>query len=130
MASGNIDGDTYAASDVISGDGKLYYRLQLVDKNGAFTYSKTVVVTINSGFKFSLYPNPVRSNLTMHVENNKTEDVTLQVVSVQGKIVYQQQTHLNAGITDVALDVSSLAQGSYILVVKGEIIQQKQFIKL
>jgi len=123
-------GSTYTYSDVINTDGKLYYRLKMVDKDGSFTYSNIVSVSISNGFTFSLYPNPVKNNLTLHVENSKTEDVTLQVINILGRVVYQQQSHLNIGINNVSLNVSNLAQGSYLLVVKGDNTQQKQFIKL
>jgi hypothetical protein len=49
---------------------------------------------------------------------------------VLGKVVRQQQTSLNVGTNDVTLDVSNLAQGSYILVIKGDSLKEKQFIKL
>ena len=94
------------------------------------TYSNIISVSISSNFSFALYPNPVRSNLTLHIENDKSENVMLQVVSLLGKIVQQQQAQLSVGVTDIKLDVSTLAQGSYIVLVKGESTHKQQFIKL
>jgi hypothetical protein len=125
-----VSGSTYNYVDPITTDGKFYYRLKIVDKDGGFTYSNTISISINNGFSFTLYPNPVRNILTVHIDNNKTEEATLQIVSVLGKVVRQQQTSLNVGTNDVTLDVSNLAQGSYILVIKGDSLKEKQFIKL
>jgi hypothetical protein len=65
----------------------------------------------------------------LHLENDKAENVTLQVVSLLGTVVHQQQAQLKTGATDIKLDVSNLAQGSYIVVVKGESTHKQQFIK-
>ncbi len=129
-ATNKLSGATYNYADVISSTGKLYYRLKLVDKSGVSTYSATVVVTVGANYSFSLYPNPVKNVLTLHVTNDKSEKVTIQVVNMLGKQVHQQQTQLNWGATDVTLDVANIAQGNYTVIIKGEHVQQKQFIKL
>ena len=129
-ATNKLGGASYNYSDAINTSGKLYYRLQLVDKSGVSTYSTTVVVTVGANYSLSLYPNPVKNVLTLHITNDKSEKVSIQVVNVLGKQVHQQQAQLNAGNTDVSLDVANFAQGNYIVVIKGEHLQQKQFIKL
>ncbi len=130
MASANkVAGSNYNYKDAVTTTGKVYYRIQLVDRSGVVTCSNIISVSIRSNFSFALYPNPVKSNLTLHLENDKAENVTLQVVNLLGKIVKQQQAQLFSGVTDIKLDVSNLAQGSYMIVVKGESTHQQQFIK-
>ena len=125
-----VAGSNYNFNDAVTTVGKVYYRILLVDRSGVVTYSNIISVSISSNFSFALYPNPVRSNLTLHIENDKSENVMLQVVSLLGKIVQQQQAQLSVGVTDIKLDVSTLAQGSYIVLVKGESTHKQQFIKL
>ena len=129
-ATNKSNGATYTCSDAVNITGNIYYRLKLVDKSGVSSYSATVIVSVSSNYTFSVYPNPVRNILTVHVNDVKSENVTIQIVNLLGKQVHQQQANFIAGNNDVTIDVSKFAQGSYILLIKGDKIQQKQFIKL
>ncbi|RZK93971.1 MAG: T9SS type A sorting domain-containing protein, partial [Hymenobacter sp.] len=54
----------YASLDKTAPAGKLYYRLRQVDTDGAATYSPAVPVSAPQ-HTLALYPNPVRSQLTV-----------------------------------------------------------------
>ncbi|MFP5043138.1 T9SS type A sorting domain-containing protein, partial [Parasediminibacterium sp. JCM 36343] len=99
--------------------GKLYYRIVVVNQDGSRTYSSVVAISLSSAITFGVYPNPVKSTLVLSVQNSKAEKVTVQVIDMQGKILRQQQIQLNAGISPVSLEVSSLSRGNYIVALKG-----------
>ena len=128
-ASGNKSGSNYAYLDAANASSKVYYRLQMVDKQGNIAYSNVVVITLNSGISFTVYPNPVRNIMSLRVNNDKSETVTVQVIDLLGKVLTQQQAQLNAGTNTLSLNVSSLASGSYVVVIKGESQESRHFIK-
>jgi len=129
IAANNALRNNYGYNDALSTTGKVYYRLQIVEKNDVISYSNTVAIVLNSALSLSVYPNPVASTLSLQLQNSKTETVNVLVVDMLGKVLKQQQAQLNAGINNVALNVATLSRGSYIVLVKGETTQQQQFIK-
>ena len=128
-ASGNKSGSNYFYLDASSAVGKVYYRLKIVDKQGSFVYSNVVEITLNSGITFSVYPNPVRSMMSLKVINDKVETVSVKVIDLLGKVLNQQQAQLIAGDNNLTINVSSLASGSYIVVIKGQSEESRHFIK-
>ena len=130
-ASGSANGYSYNFADkkAASNTGKLYYRLVIATRDGIKTYSNVILISLNSQAILSVYPNPVKSNLSLQIANTKDENVTLQVVDMLGKVLKQQSAQLYNGINNVSLSVSDLARGNYIIIVKGEKVAQKQFIK-
>lgn len=107
-----------------------YYRLQIVDKDGSFTNSKVVAVNLNSKLQtINLYPNPVKESFFVQLAASKAETVTLQITDMQGRVLQQQVQPLTIGSNNLSINTSNLAKGTYVLVVKGQVVQQKQFVK-
>ncbi len=108
----------------------IYYRLKMVDKDGSFTYSKVVSVSLTTHYSsFNIYPNPVKETLFAQVTSTKAYKATVQITNMQGRILQQQQVQLQVGNTSISLNTTGLLKGSYVLVVNGEVLQQKQFVK-
>lgn len=121
---------SYTDAALAVGVTKLYYRLESVDKDGSKQYSKIVSCLLPFASKaLSIYPNPVKETLSAQVTATKTEKVMLQIADMQGKILQQQPTTLQVGNNTLNLNTTNLVKGSYILLVKGEQLLQKQFIK-
>jgi hypothetical protein len=109
----------------------IYYRLQMVDKDGSYTYSKVEAVTLNDKRKtLTMYPNPVKDNLFVQFTSSKAEKLTLQVTDLQGRILQQEDTQVGIANVSLSVNTSALAKGSYVLLVKSSKgLQQKQFVK-
>lgn len=109
----------------------IYYRLQIMDKNGSYTYSKTIAVMLRgNGSQLSIFPNPVKETMFVQVAATKAETVTIQVADMMGKILQQQIATVAVGNNSFSINASKLASGTYILLVKSlEGVQQKQFMK-
>ena len=109
----------------------IYYRLQMVDKDGSFTYSQVVSVNFNAKLQtLNLYPNPVKDNLFVQLTSTKSEKLTLQVTDLQGKILQQEDTQIGVGNVSLSVNTATLPKGSYVILVKGStMLQQKQFVK-
>jgi Secretion system C-terminal sorting domain len=127
LNSKNVNGDNYDFTDNDPAAVN-YYRLKQVDNDGNFTYSDVVLVKITGKFKFTAYPNPASSKLTIEY-NEAYRSGNISLVNSDGKKVLSRNI---AGFNKEVLDVSSLAAGMYIIEIKaanGEKQQQKVLIE-
>ena len=94
-----------------------YYRLKMVDKNGAFSYSAIVVLnTAVSSKKLTVFPNPAVNNITLsHAQ--ALAGASIKIVNAAGKTV--SVSNLQKGASQTTVDVSKLAKGSYIVTLEN-----------
>lgn len=116
---GNSTGQlTYNYQDSKPLAGINYYRLKQTDKDNKFVYSNTVVLKgalVHELQLVSVYPNPTASVLNVSVASPKKDKVQLIITDVVGKQIYQTTQEVQQGETNLALNVSAFAKGSYIL---------------
>lgn len=113
----------YKFTDTHPIDGKNYYRLKQIDKEGKSHFSDIKNISLDTVAKVRLYPNPATTIL--YVQSNSIK--TVQILNVAGKTVYKEET-----VTNNAVNVSSLPAGIYfakIILTDGSIITQKVIIK-
>jgi len=95
-----------------------YYRLKSVDQDGHFGYSQVVRLKRNNSTDGNayIYPNPAQSELSF-VYKATIDDTKLyvEVLDVTGRVVMKQDEIVNAGSTTMTLNISSLANGNYII---------------
>ncbi len=127
--SSNRSNGSYTTADAIASSSKLYYRLLIKANDGSYSYSNVVVLTVNGKVGLSIYPNPVKENLSLQIQNLKDENVTVQIVDILGKVIKQQQVQLYVGANTANINVAELGRGNYLVIVKGESVQKQQFIK-
>lgn len=103
--------------------GTNYYRLKQVDLNGDFTYSNIISLDNTSDKLVSVYPNPVKNELTVEYGANKPAAISIN--SVNGAKVHSQS------ITEsTTISLQHLKPGSYILSLNnGESNDVVKFIK-
>lgn len=82
------------------------YRLQIIDKDGSFTYSKTIKLTRNGLSILSVYPNPVTDEIVISGLQQKG---LLKIFNANGSLV-QQQTVKSQTIT---LNIANYPKGIY-----------------
>jgi hypothetical protein len=137
ISAGNSAGiNLYADSDNIQNitADTIYYRLQIVDKDGAFTYSNIVMipvarsVSINAG-ELKVYPNPVKDQLFVLFNRQNTGKAEFRITDISGKIFYSNAVN-NSTSNSITINVSSLSKGMYyILMLTDNNIQRTKFIK-
>ena len=109
--------------------GANYYRIKQVDYDGAFDYSKLIVVRTPIEDNIYLYPSFVYSDLNFVLKDISDVDTDIEIVDMSGKIVYRQT--IASGTLEGAIDVSDLTQGHYLLRLAGvEMPLSKRFFKL
>lgn len=117
------------ATALNAGTNKLYYRLQMVDKDGRFAYSKIEAVQIVNEKLFVIYPNPVKDQLMIR-SNASFDNVQIRIIDQNGKTVYRQQMANMLSGSNNTINVSNLTKGIYYLqwITKSD-VQTVKFMK-
>ncbi len=137
----NDDGATWSALDtgfpetvmvfdlVISpSDRKL---LAFTHGHGAYKIDLPLPVNVHSDESFitavSIYPNPVKDELTISLTNLQSGMVSLSIYNMDGKLISDKKENLNQGKTLVTMDVSSYPNGTYFMYINdgGQKINKK-----
>lgn len=69
-----------------------YYRLKMVDRDGKFTYSNTIIIRIaaNDDQSPRVIPNPFNTEFTVQYVLSQNGNVTFNLVDMVGRIVHQK----------------------------------------
>jgi|GEM_PF-773779 len=108
----------YSFTDNKPAQGTSEYRLQLVDKDGSFTYSTVQAVTQGIVTGVSIYPNPARDYVNITLNGTAGESMLIRLFNASGALL-QEKNVANAGGTTVPLAVSSYPEGNYLIVVSA-----------
>jgi SdrD B-like domain/Secretion system C-terminal sorting domain len=110
--------ETYNQDDNLAGIGvtKVYYRLRMIDNNGAAKISNIVIVRLG-GIKISnVYPNPFVESIRVELEAKTKENAQVRIVDMNGKVVVMQQAQLQIGGNQFTINgLSRLAKGTYVI---------------
>jgi hypothetical protein len=100
--------------------GNNFYRLKLIDADGAFTYSRVIVVkNDNSLVQLQLFPNPVAEVLQVQIPSQKKETASISITDANGKIVYRTTMQVMNGNNAISIPVQHYPAGSYYFIVQG-----------
>lgn len=108
----------YSFTDGKPAQGTSEYRLQLIDKDGSFTYSEVKAVTQGIVTGVSIYPNPARDYVNITLNGTAGESMLIRLFNASGALL-QEKNVANAGGTTVPLSVSSYPEGNYLIVVSA-----------
>lgn len=109
--------ENYRFIDPAPASGRNYYRIRVVDQNGSVQYSNVIELTwFDGGVK--LYPNPARQAATVSIQQAQPEEITIQVLSSSGQMVYQQRT-VGGRQLMVTIPRMNLASGLYMVRISG-----------
>lgn len=104
----------------------LYYRLQVVDKDGSYQLSDVKQIMINNKKQaINIYPNPAKSAVTIDCKNVKE----ISIIDDLGRKVYQSLLNNQSFKT---VDLKSIKKGFYIveiITIKGEVTREKLIIQ-
>jgi hypothetical protein len=112
MGSGTTsENHSYQLADNNPHLGKSYYRLIQTDYDGTYSYSDIRSVYLKKSLTVSLYPNPTSGKLTIEVEMEAGDEVSLtyELISSGGKVVKEGVLKSSINI----LNVSNLSVGVY-----------------
>ncbi|OAQ37891.1 hypothetical protein A5893_16905 [Pedobacter psychrophilus] len=125
VASSNTSGDHYYNfEDKNPLAGNNYYRLKMIDNDGAFTYS--AIRAITAEIVLSIYPNPVFLNLNILL--SKTANVlTAKVYDITGKVILSTNV---ANTSNFTINTQTLPKGTYVLKLDIDgVASSRKFVK-
>ncbi len=103
----------YTFEDDAPFSGNNYYRLQQVDNDGKFTYSKVVLVNFNNIPNIQLFPNPSQGFTTIEYNSNADGAVQMRIFDAAGKRVFTKTEQVIKGKNTYQLNLSHLISGTY-----------------
>ncbi|MEO5684100.1 MAG: S8 family serine peptidase [Chitinophagaceae bacterium] len=113
----------YEAIDAVPLKGNNYYRIRQTDKDGKYSYSKTVIVNVSSTGNFLLWPNPATETVTIQ---NRQPIVRLQCFNSTGQLLFEVKPATN----QYTIPVRQWANGIYyVQVTSGGQVTQARFVK-
>jgi hypothetical protein len=107
----------YEAFDYYPNNGISYYRLKQTDFNGAFSYS--AIISMENKFMVAsvenIHPNPSTGDINFDLVSTGEGTALVEVMDITGRVVISSSSGIKDGRNTLKVDISSLAQGSYIL---------------
>lgn len=128
---------TYSLDDLSPREGNNYYRLKIIDRDGTFKYSQTILINIAKNIEYTdvisrVFPNPTNNTLYVDYQSALNSTITLRVLNSIGQEMLNNKIVVVKGNQQFKLDVSSFAKGVYILNIQdtgsGKNLQTK-FVK-
>lgn len=127
-------GGKYKFADPRMVDGKMYYRIKMMDKQGRGSYSKVLIVRNQAGQQTDLKitPNPMVSNPTVSLWSDSRQGARVKMMDASGRTVVQMQKNLNKGANSFVMSTpDNLKPGVYFVQVyfdNGKMIAQKLMV--
>lgn len=106
----------YGYLDITAQRGINYYRLAIVDNNGNYTYSKTIMVNVDiKGISVMVvYPNPFSKRVQIRVNADKAEKVAINIINSNGILMSTQSAQTQMGDNNITVNkVDALPSGVY-----------------
>ena len=98
-----------------------YYRLKILEKDGEISYSNTVPIKVNCGDQSSLTVFPIPAKDLLQVQFNALNFIQkgwITLTDASGKQVFSQEHTIVQGINDFSINLKSVANGTYSLLLK------------
>ena len=148
----SVDGNEWSEIGLIEGEGNTstqmtynwtddnpfnrvsYYRLAQTDYDGTSEIFNPIAVTCESTVTgYSVYPNPANEVLNIDVELTSFQgnDVEIEIMDINGRIVRSQSTELNRGCNHLEVDISEIPSGVYMINFSGtkDYIKEARIVK-
>jgi hypothetical protein len=117
----SLEMKSYSFVDTDTKNDLSYYKLRLVDNNGSVAYSSLVVVSRTNIVPTvsNVFPNPASTQLNVELNGVATDNMTVTIQDLTGKIVYQAE-NVSAQSSVYSFDINALKRGVYIIRIQDE----------
>ncbi len=91
--------------------------LLIIDKDGNFTYSKTITIGVEKGISlFVVYPNPFGKKVQVKFNSDGPDQATMRIIDNDGKVMATQIDAVQTGENRITIqNVDNLPAGIYYL---------------
>ena len=76
----------------------------------------------NSDNSLFVFPNPVENEAVIRLVNNNYEKATLNIYSIDGKLVLNKKIELISGINNINVNLQEIASGNYIVEIRSNAV--------
>jgi hypothetical protein len=114
----NNSQSSYEFYDKKAERGLSYYRLQIVEKSGAYNFSRAIALDNNPEAVFSInkvFPNPANSVIYASVQTPSEGSVLVEITDITGRVLYSVEQAVNAGTNLIKADLENYKKGIYYL---------------
>jgi hypothetical protein len=116
----------YAFNDRTFAANTNYYRLKMLDKDGTFSYSKTIEIATNK-LNVSIYPNPAQNEV--FISGSFPTNAKVSISNLLGQEVLRENLDINR---QTAVSLQDISKGIYMLNIlneKGAILHSEKLVK-
>lgn len=104
----------------LASDGKIYYRIKQVDKDGKFAYTEIRSIRLDGKtFDVSVYPNPIVTTTTVYVDLANADKINIRLLDASGKIIQNAAINGLKGLNSYNLNMAALSAGTYMIKVES-----------
>jgi len=113
------------------GASSLYYRIQMIDKDGKSKSSGVLNVRLKEpSFGVTVLPNPVQQQLSVLFNAAGAKKIGLNVTDANGKLVYRQELPTGRAAYQQNINVAGFAKGIYFIqLVTDQQVRTLKFVK-
>lgn len=112
--------DQYMFDDLLSGNGKYFYRIKIIDNDDKYMYSDIRLIIVSEKIEVAIFPNPVKSLLSITASKNIRK---CRVINATGTEVFKTSITSNQTLINMA----ALSAGLYVVEISfvDETVTQK-----
>jgi hypothetical protein len=111
--------NSYYYNDAVKQNGKIFYRLKMIDNDGRFTYSSIVILTDYTNNTLTINPNPVKDFTSITINQNLI-NTKATLTDAMGKVIQR----ITLAHTTTSINLSAYPAGMYFLQLQnGETIK-------
>ena len=102
-------------------NGKSFYRIKQVDKDGKASYSQVRSIQLAGGLKTlsaMVLTNPIKDELKINVKSPEDKNISIRVISASGTVLLSKQQLISNGENNLVLPANHLPKGLVIISIK------------
>ncbi|HEX6430836.1 MAG TPA: T9SS type A sorting domain-containing protein [Niastella sp.] len=94
-----------------------YYRLLMMDIDGKYKYSKTLIVKFDGQLstEMKVFPSYVKDLLQVQLPNGLNGNINLLIIDMNGRVIKRSNLASDGNALSTTIDVSTLVKGVYVL---------------
>lgn len=92
-----------------------YYRLKEVDRDGNYSYSPVIHVSMDGDMSYMVHPNPASGVFYLEISSSKIQRSVIGLFDDAGKLLERKTVELIPGNNKISWDISRMAKGTYFL---------------
>jgi len=123
----------YKFTDAANLNGKIFYKLKMVDDDGRFKYSQIVMIRFDGKLEpvVNVSPNPVHSSINVRLFDFAAGSYNLELRNSIGQLQYVKTVQLNGTEhTETIERTKAISKGMYLLTVHSKIDNKRNTIRI